>query len=265
VSDRIFLAEFDAADPLGRRTALERFAASTAPLDGAAIVAVVACLDTPLKAVQRRAADLLSQVEAGARTEVVSRLRTAIVSDNPRLRWGATYALGRLGIVEPAMIGPLLEALGQQDGDQRWAAVDLLIACACSHPELVKSTLLDAAADPEPERRKMALYALRNVAPASPDVHQATLRGLRDPAVGVRFAALSALARLEPIPPEASALVLALCRGDPDAGLKRAALCTLGQVGCRVSDVEAALAAAATSDDPAMRRAAQVARRRLGE
>ena len=234
-------------------------------LDEPAITAVVACLDTPLKTVQRRAADLLSQVEVGARAGVVSQLRTAVVSDNPRLRWAATFALGRLGIVEPAMIAPMVEALGQRDGDQRWAAADLMITCGRVHPELVMARLLEAGVDPEPERRKMALYILRDLAPANPVVHQATIRGLCDPAVGVRFAALSALARLQPVPPDACALVLALCSDDPDPGLRRAALCALGAVGCGVSDVDAALAAAATSDDPATRRAAEVARRRLAE
>jgi HEAT repeat protein len=265
VSDPILLAELAAADPLRRRTALERLASTTLPLDGAAVAAVMACLATPLTAVQRRAADVLSWVEADARPVVAARLRAAIGSDDPRLRWGATYALGRLGIVEPAMIAPLLEALGQRDGDQRWAAADLITTCARAHPDLVMAALLGAITDHEPERRKMALYVLRDVAPTSCAVRDATIRSLRDPAVGVRFAALSALVRLDPLPPEACTLVLALVRDDPDAGFRRAALGALGHVGRGVSAALAALEAAVTSDDPGIRRAAQLARRRLAE
>jgi HEAT repeat protein len=194
---------------------------------------------------------------------VVACLRSALGSADARLRWGATYALGRLGLVEPGMFAPLFEALGQRDGDRRWAAAELLATCARAHPDPVVAALLAAVSDPEAERRKMALYVLRDVAPASRAVHEATLRSLDDPAIGVRFAALAALARLQPVPPEACTLVLGLVRRDPDAGLRRAALCTLGDVGRGVSAVDAALAAAATSDDPGMRRAARVARRRF--
>ena len=67
MSDPILLAELAAGDPLRRRTALEHLAATTTRLDGALVAAVVACLATPLKAVQRCAADVLSLVEAGAR------------------------------------------------------------------------------------------------------------------------------------------------------------------------------------------------------
>jgi len=83
VSDPTLLAELAAADPLRRRTALERLASTTGSLDGAAVAAVVACLATPLKAVQRHAADLLSRVEVDARTLVAAKLRAAIGSDDP--------------------------------------------------------------------------------------------------------------------------------------------------------------------------------------
>lgn len=263
MSDPVLLAGIADPDPSRRRVALERLAASSAPLDAATMVAVVACLDSPQKAVQRLAADVLSRVEAGLRTPVVTRLRSALAAPDARLRWGATYALGRLGLVEPAMLAPLLEALGQRDGDLRWAAAELLTTCARVHPDPVLAALLAAVSDQEAERRKMALYVLRDVAPASGAVRDATIRGLADPAVGVRFAALAALSRLRPLPPEACTLVLGLVRADPDPGLRRAALCTLGEVGRGVSAVDAALADAATSNDPGMRRAARVARRRF--
>lgn len=251
------------ADPERCLVALEAFATSGDPLDDATIVAVVGCLATPRKAVQRLAADLLGRVEASARPGVIARLRVAVGGSDARLRWGATYSLGRLGIVELAMIAPLLEALAQSDGDVRWAAADLLRTCARVHLDHVQAALLAVTSDAEPERRKMALYVLRDVAPTSPLVHEAVLRGLRDPAVGVRFAALAALSQLDPVPPEACGIVLSLVGNDPDTGFRRAALCALGDLGRGVSAVDAALADAAASPDPAMQRAARVARRRL--
>jgi HEAT repeat protein len=265
MSDSTLLAEVMDADPERRRAALKGLAISGNPLDEGAIAMVVACLDTPLKVVQRLAADLLDGVDPDARCVVVARLRTALRSADPRLRWGAVYALGRLGLVELPMIPPSLEALAQRDGDVRWAAADLLATCARVHPERVVSALLAAATDQEPERRKMALYVLRDVAPEKDAVHAAVLQGLRDPAVGVRCAALSALARLEPTPLSACDLVLGLVRHDPDPGLRRAALCALGILGRGVRNAEAEIASAATSDDRGMRRAAQIARCRLGQ
>jgi hypothetical protein len=257
------LAEFAAADPERRRAALEGLTAAPASFSRAVVPAVVACLATPDKRVQRLAADLLRAVAPDLRADVVAALRAAIGSDDAGWRWGATWALGRLAIVEPPMVPPLVEALGAHDGDQRWAAAELLTIAARVHPELVLAAVLAAADDARAERRKMALYVLRDVAPGDPAAHRATTRGLADPAVGVRFAALAALVRLAPLPPDACTRVLALARTDPDAGLRRAALTTLGAIGRGVSDVEGEVAAASTSDDPATRRAAAIARRRL--
>ncbi len=256
-------ADLEAADPDRRRTALERLARVPVALVRSLLPAVVACLATPDKGVQRLAADLLRDVAPDLRTDVITALRAAIGSDDAAWRWGAAWALGRLAIVEPGMLPPLVEALGARDGDQRWAAAELLTTAARVHLHLVLRVVLAAAEDAGAERRKMALYVLRDVAPADPAVRDATSRGLADPAVGVRFAALAALVRLEPLPSDACARVLDLARTDPDAGLRRAALTTLGAIGRGVSDVERAVASASASDDPATRRAAAIARRRL--
>jgi hypothetical protein len=235
-----------------------------APLAAAAVPAVVACLATPAKRVQRLAADLLRDVPADLRPDVIAGLRAAIVSADSEWRFGAAWALGRLGVVELAMLAPLVEALGALDGDRRWAAAELLTTCARVHADRVEAALLDAVHDAVAERRKMALYVLRDVAPTSPAVRDATTRALGDPAVGVRFAALAALVRLEPVPPDACTLVLARARNDSDAGLRRAALTVLGEIGRGIDEAERAVAAAESSDDPATRRAAAIARRRLG-
>lgn len=262
MSDAVVLSGLAGPDPSGRLLALERLALSAAPLGVETVAAVVACLGTPNKSVQRLAADLLSRVEAEMHGRVVALLRSALGSSDADLRWGAAYALGRIGLVEPAMIAPLLEVLGLQDGDFRWAAAELLIMCARVHPDAVVTALLAAVSDREAERRKMALYVLREVAPAHRAVQLAAIQGLADPVVGVRFAALAVLRRIDPVPPEACALVLRLVSEDSDAGLRRAALCALADVGRGVNAVGVALADAATSGDPGMRRAALVARRR---
>ena len=250
-------------DARHRLAALEELA--TAPLlDDDALLAVVACLATPKKAVQRQAAELLCRGGASSRAVVMARLRAGAVDPDPRLRWGATYTLARLGIRDPELLSPLLEALGRPDGDERWAAAELVTAWSRSHADIVLPALLAAARDPNAERRKMALYVLRDVAAAEPATRVVTYEALVDRRVSVRFAALAALVRLEPLPADACEVVLGLCRDDPDPGLRRAALGALGFVGRGVAAARAAITAAARSDDAALRRAARLAERRLG-
>lgn len=263
MTDAALLAELAHADPLRRCAALDRLTATVGTLDASLVEAVVDCLGLPQKAAQRQAADLLARSAPGVRPAVAVRLRAALASPALRHRWGAAFALGRLGIVEVAMVGPLIETLGQRDGDERWAAAALVTACARVHRAEVVGALLAAATDAVADRRKMALYALRDAAPDDPAVHAAALRGLDDAAVGVRFAALSALTRLRPTPGGASARVLRVAREDVDAGVRKAALVTLGQIGRGDPAVRAALEAATHADDPGLRRAAAIALHRL--
>lgn len=258
------IAALASPDADRRRAALEALAGTAASLAKAAVPPVVACLAMPEKRVQRLAADLLRAVPPDLRPDVIAGLRAAMASADSEWRFGAAWALGRLGVVDLAMLAPLVDALGALDGDRRWAAAELLTTCARAHADPVEAALLAAVDDAVPERRKMALYVLRDVAPASPAVRDATTRALADPAVGVRFAALAALVRLEPVPLDACTLVLARARSDVDAGLRRAALTALGEIGRGIREVEREVAAAESSDDPATRRAAAIARRRLG-
>ncbi len=161
------------------------------------------------------------------------------------------------------MLPALLEAMGAEDGDRRWAAASIAVACAGAHPDAVLPVLLDTLASGGAALRKMVLYVLRDLVPGTPEVAAASIASLHDPDVGVRLAALSALCRLQPLPPTACDLVLALLRDDPDPGLRRAATSALGWVGRGVAAVRDVLNRAAASDDPALRRAAESARARL--
>ncbi len=255
--------ELMATDPRERRAALESLASSGTALDTMTIDLVVECLGVPDKATQRLAADVLRAAARDQRSVVVARLHAALARGAGNQRFGAAYALGRLGVADESVVDALLATLGETDGDRRWAAAELLTACARVDRDRVVPHLLAAAAHADEERRKMALYVLRHAAPGDPQVHAAALRALVDPALGVRFAALAAVVRLVPLPAEACALVLTRVHEDLDDGFRRAAVCALGDVGRGVSAAERAIAAAETSDDPRMRRAAAIARRRL--
>jgi HEAT repeat protein len=259
-SRRRALASPDARVRLG---ALDELAQAGRPLDEAEALAVVACLGIGVKALQRRATDALCLTGDAARPAVLASLRALLDAPDADRRWGASYALGRLGVVEPALVPALLDALASRDGDRRWAAATLLVTCGTLHAETVLPALLDALHGTIPELRKMALYVLRDLAPSHPAVPDALLVALRDDDSAVRLAGLSAVVRLAPPPAHACDEVLRLVRDDPDAGVRRAAVSALGHLGRGVTGAEAAITAASGSDDPGLRRAAEAARRRL--
>jgi len=249
-------------DASARLAALEELAAAGA-LDERDVLAVVACLGTGTKALQRRAADVLCAAEATASPAVLARLRVALAAPGVDERWGAAYALGRLDVLEPALVPVFLEALAHHDADRRWAAAALLVGCGARDSSTTVPALLTAARGESAELRRMALYVLRDLAPADARVASTFLHALDDANATVRLAALSALTRLTAPPPGACGHVLRLARDDRDAGVRRAALSALGRLGVGVADAETAIAAAERASDPATRRAAAAARRQL--
>lgn len=205
---------------------------------------------------QRRAAEALGAL-AAASPPLQRALRRALDAADPRLRWGAAFALGRGLAPGPELWPAALETLTLDDGDQRWAAAELACAIARRHPEVhaaIRAELGAASAT----RRKMCLYCLRDLGDREAPALAATL--LADPDAGVRLAALALVARVEPASATAGKLagaIAALLEGDADPGVRRAAAATLGKLGTPAALVLAALRAAAASADPSLARAAR--------
>jgi len=227
--------------------------ASAADLEGLA-----ACLGAERKAVQRRAAEALAALDARG-VPVRARLARVLAQGPPRARFGAAWALATAGETSPATHAVLLDALGDADGDLRWAAADLLVRVRFADGP---ARLRDLVATGSGAARKMALYCLRDLGAAGPDVERTVLGALDDPDPGVRLAAMAALARLACDRDAAAArLTGALASGPP--ALRRAAAAALGTLGRATPAVLAALDAAAGASDPALRRAAAGALRAL--
>ncbi len=246
-----------------RRAALEALAAAPAMLDSALALAVVDCLRVPRKDLQRRAVDVLRAGGGATHTVVRDALRAGCTGGDQTQRWGAVYALGHLGHFESVMIPPLLDALASPDGDQRWAAAQLLVANGGAHGAAIVPALLGALARPEPLLRKMVLYIVRDLQLELPEVVAAFTGAMRDLDVGVRLAALSGLVRLEQVASGAGELVLTMAAEDEEPGVRRAAVSALGRVGLSAAAVAPVLDAAAASDDVGLRRAAAAARAQL--
>jgi HEAT repeat protein len=171
----------------------------------------------------------------------------------PRRRWGATYARALLGSLPPACLPILLDALGDADGDLRWASAAILRA----QPGLsgLPAALRGALGSGNPLQRKMALYCLRDLGVRDAGLEPRLVAALDDPDTGVRLAAMSALVGLVTDRPGAArGLVRRL--DDADAGVRRAAAAALGRLGVDDAPTRAALDRACGAGDPALTRAA---------
>jgi len=235
-------------------TAAERLAriGACARLDGDDLEFLFACLGADRKAVQRPAAEMLAAIAAGD-AAVRGRLGDALDAPEPLLRWGAVYALSRTGAPLPARaLGVLLDVFGLGDGDMRWAAAAIVVGLG---GEGAPPALVALAAEGNAAQRKMALYCLRDLVVRTPAALARVRERLEDGDVGVRLAAMAALARLAAPAAAAAALVARLV--DDDAGVRRTAAATLGRLGVGGEAVVAGLRAAAAADDPVLARAAR--------
>lgn len=212
------------------------------------------------KSIQRPAAEALADA-ARATVGLRARLVDVLGSADGRRRWGAAYALARLETVPREAVPTLLEALGSADGDLRWASARILVRAAEEAPEL-GDAIRGMVAAPSPLARKMALYCLRDLGAKAAIPIEAIARTLDDADAAVRLAALATISALHP--GAAAADHVAARLADVDAGVRRAAAATLGQLAVRTPAVEAALATAASADDPALVRVARAALSRLG-
>lgn len=273
------------ADALGSGESARQLAAIDAllecdrrgPLPDEILGLLLDALGHERKAVQRTAAEALA-LWSRSTPELADRVRALVHSGPLRHRFGAAFALAKLG-PDPETFPVLLETLGEADGDMRWAAATLVVDLVRRRPELGES-LLGLARDGTPGQRKMSIYCLRDLEPADPasadreDVARSSaaaepfaailLSNLRHDDSGVRLAALAALGKCFPTDVAALRGVLRAAREDPEAGVRRAAVSRLGDFPSALDGEEARalLAEAGTSDDPALRRAAEAVRRR---
>ena len=225
------------------------------------LAALADCLGADRKAVERPAAEAFAALAARG-VPVDEILLGALASPLPRRRWGAAFALSLAGDPPPATLPVLLETLGADDGDLRWAAAGIVVRLQHERAALVES-LRALVASGNAAQRKMALYCLRDLEARTPAVEQAVLHALGDADRDVRLAAIATLARLAlDRGGAAERLVHALETGDER--VRRAAAAGLGALGERNAPVLAALRAASASPDPSLRRAAEGALRQLG-
>ncbi len=243
-----------ADDPLAAIARVRERAEGT-PAD---VAFLVECLGAPTKAVQRRAAEALGALST-AGIAVHAAIAPVLAAPALRTRFGAAYALSLLGPSPPGCVPVLLETLGADDGDLRWAAATLLLPFGTG---VLLQPLRALVRTGNVAQRKMALYCLRDVQPPPVGLEDELRAALGDEASVVRLAAMAALARLGRDRAVVSRVLVPLLE-DADLGVRRATAATLGRLGAADASVRDALARAATSTDAALAKAASNALTRL--
>ena len=220
------------------------------------------------KTIQRRAIDELVAIAAAGDPIVIEKLRESIAGSDRRVRWAAAYALGQIGAGAFAMDSAdvLCEAMGDDDGDIRWAATNLMVRLGRENLVEIGARLLKLAADSDHNARKMALYCIRDLEIAGPELLDVVEGAVHDADVHVRLAALAVLSRLRDPSRRAVRIILECMKSDSDAGVRRAAASALGNIQNAGADAAAALASAAADPaDESLARAARGALDRLNK
>lgn len=260
------LAQLASADPAARRAAC--VAAATDPAATLLTGALCAALGDPVKAVARAASDALVAI-GRARGDVDPGLREALHGKDPARRFGAAFTLARISPPGPRLLPALVEALGSPDGDVRWAATRLLVETGRVHGEVFALLAGLARTGESPSVRRMATFALRELAPDRAEAADVLLEAATDRDLHVRRAALTAMASLWSPPPRIALQLLHVLAHDADAASRRLAAHALGELGAADArslppearaGLEAALAGNADAD---LRRAAERALARL--
>ena len=228
--------------------------------DAADLALLLDALGAPTKAEQRRAAEVLAAV-ARAGQDVGPLLEQGLADGSARRRWGAAYACSVMGATSPACLPILLEALGSDDGDVRWAAATIIRSLPGYQDVVPELRALVHALSPL--QRKMALYCLRDLSAQASGLDDELLAALRDDEPAVRLAALSTVTVLAQDRRAAARAVMGRL-DDADAGVRRAAAAALGRLGQADPDVIVALERARNGADPALTRAAASALVLLG-
>lgn len=219
------------------------------------------------RAIQRQACDAACrelETQPALRTE----LRDLLRRGSPRARFAAAWVLVRCDPPSLRVLPALLDALELPDGDLRWSAAHMLTALGRTQPEVFAVLLGEARDASRPAaRRRMLLYALRELGPDRPETGELLLAALADPAPDVRRAALSSFGKL--LEPDRACLerALEIAAADPDPKLRRIAATLLPDLVQHHPDLAESAAERleqlAGADDPLLAQAARTAALRL--
>lgn len=233
-----------------------------APLPSALLHVLFACLGHRAKKVQRGAAAVLVRC-ASEQSAVVEGLRARLADSDTRIRWTAAFALSELDLPDPSPLPVLIENLGHQESDLRWAAHTAILRLAGRNAQPIIDAMLRLVHGGNAVQRRMALYCLRDLEQTHDRAQAAYLHGLNDRDATVRLAGLACLGKLRVTSEPLRIALVRLLEYDPDSGVRRSAAVACGQVGDTSHRVIEALEGAAGTDDASLAKAAAKALEKL--
>lgn len=177
------------------------------------------------------------------RDAVRTALSAALRGERAEQRMRAALAHAHLEPPPIKLLPPLVEALGFAEGEERWQVTRALVELGRLHGEVfpVLATLVETG--DSPRVRRMALLALRALAPDRAESAQAILEASRSPDLALRRVALSACAGLVAPPEGIPARLVEALRSDPDPACRRCAAAALAALAGGQPLPEAAVAA----------------------
>ena len=190
------------------------------------IASLIDALENPDRAVVRAAVDSL--VALGPRPEVVEALNRSLNNSNQRNRWPIAYTLAQLVPPPSLCLEVLLEGLGAEDKDIRWAT-QALLARLGERDERIVGEVVRLLKKGSSNQRRMAVYCLRGLH-RQESFMEPLLECLEDPDLLVRVAAITALAEKR-ARGEVSAKLELLASQDPDNRVRNAATFALQRWG----------------------------------
>ena len=193
---------------------------------GGDIASLIESLAHSDRAVVRTAIDSLVTVghERPEVRESLNRLLQEVASEN---RWPVAYTLGQLSQPSSSCLDILIEALGSEDPDMRWATLQLLIRLGKNDKRILPlvSELLNSGS---PTQRRMAVYCLRDLGPEDRSVQLQCL-GDTDPLV--RVAAVIALSKQSRLSEDVLSVLVRLNSNDTDSRVRSAVGFALERLG----------------------------------
>ena len=193
---------------------------------GGDIASLIESLAHSDRAVVRTAIDSL--VTAGhERPEVRESLNRLLQEVASEKRWPVAYTLGQLSQPSSSCLDTLMEALGSEDPDIRWATLQLLIRLGKNDKRILPliSELLNSGS---PTQRRMAIYCLRDLGLEDRSVQLQCL-GDTDPLV--RVAAVTVVGKQSRLSEDVLSVLVRLNTNDTDSRVRNAAGFALERLG----------------------------------
>jgi len=187
------LARLRAASPDERRAACE--AAADDPSAVLLVEALVETLGDPEARVARAASRALERIGRD-HDAVLTALSAGLREGDPRRRFEAAWTWARLEPPPIKLLPVVISALDALEGDARWRAVRLVVELGRLHGEVLPLVAGLARDEQRPHARRLALAALRELAPDEPDTVRALLDASRHRDPGLQRLALTGLAGL---------------------------------------------------------------------